>query len=78
MDEMVKRMADIIEEWRQDGGSSLGAARSCLEALREPTDSMIERAMAPYVHGIDDKMRQAFRETIRGYWQAMIDEAVTC
>lgn len=51
-------------------------ARASIQAIHEPTDAMIDAAMAPYVHGIDNMMRDAFRKTIRGYWQAMIKEAL--
>lgn len=50
------------------------AATFAIEAMREPTEAMVIAAMAPYRHEIDEKMRAAFDETIRGYWRSMIDE----
>ena len=49
-------------------------AVASIDMIREPTDAMINAAMAPYRHEIDEKMRAAFDETIRGYWRSMIDE----
>ena len=51
-------------------------ARAAIHAVRDPTDEMIAKAMAPYLYGNDEAMNKAFRETIRSYWQAMIDEAL--
>jgi hypothetical protein len=50
------------------------AAIFAIEAMREPIDAMVDAAMAPYRHEIDEKMRAAFDQTIRGYWRSMIDE----
>ena len=49
-------------------------ARDAIEAIREPTEAMIEIAMSPYRYGNDEMMNAAFRKTIAGYWKAMIDE----
>jgi hypothetical protein len=61
---------DIEPQWKLYEG----AARAAIAAMREPSEEMILAAMAPYRYDIDDKMRNAFRETIRGYWNTMIDK----
>ncbi len=51
-------------------------ARLAIEALRKPTDAMIESAKRPYTYGNDEIMNNALRRSIAGYWSAMIDEAL--
>lgn len=83
MSAMVERVARAIEAvpimsgtYAISGDDAVLLARAAIEAIGEPTDAMIARAMAPYVYGNDEAMNEAFRKTITEYWQAMIDEAL--
>lgn len=71
MSEMVERVARAIAEARfgigcpVDGDDRI-AARAAIEAMREPTDAMVDAAYGRERTG-----------TERGNWRAMIDAALT-
>jgi ribosomal silencing factor RsfS len=71
---MSERVVRAIVDAGYNPATAENIARIAIEAMREPTDAMVIAAMAPYRHEIDDKMRAAFDQTIRGYWRSMIDE----
>jgi hypothetical protein len=73
---MVVRVSLAIATLSAKTSDSRELARAAIAAMRKPTDKMIEAAMKPYLHGNDDLMNAAFRETIHKYWHAMIDEAL--
>lgn len=53
-----------------------GLVLSIIKAMREPTEKMLEAAMAPYIYNNDEVMNKAFRDTIAGYHKAMIDAVI--
>lgn len=67
MSEMVERVATAIEARVSQPGqcSYQDMARATFEAMREPTEAMIEAAWA-----------DALAEDAKGVWQEMIDEAL--
>jgi hypothetical protein len=71
MDEQHDRCALIATDAQAEQ-----LARAAIEAIREPTEAMISKAMAPYIYGNDEAMNKAFRETIRSYWRAMLEEVL--
>jgi hypothetical protein len=44
-----------------------------LQAIREPSEAMLTAAIAPYRAGNTEEFNKVYRETIAGYWRAMID-----
>jgi len=54
----------------------IDAARSVIVEMRAPTRSMIDAAIYPYRHGNTDEFNDIMRRTVKGYWQAMIDDAL--
>lgn len=65
---MIKKLAreihDVIENDDDSGGGAyMRAARACLEALREPSDAMLDAAPDS-------------AEWVRDVWQSMIDVAL--
>ena len=50
-------------------------AAAVLDALMEPDETMVEAAIAPYRHGNTAQFNDIMRETVRGYFRAMITAA---
>jgi len=85
MSEMIERVAKAIEAASQPPGQKdykilmENAARAAIEAMREPTDSMIVEAMTtayPTVAEAGGVLEQG-RAAARLEWQAMIDAALS-
>ncbi len=53
------------------------SARAAIEAMREPSEEMVEAAVAPYRDKNTAEFDALFRKTVAGYWRAMIDKALT-
>ena len=68
MNEMIERVEVAIMH-ALTGGTMLDAARAAVEAMREPTDQMLDAGGEAFAHYTDK------RESTR-LWRAMIDEAL--
>lgn len=74
MSEMVERVAKVLYE--NINLTSTEQARLAIEAMREPTEAMVEHAWEEVPHTIEAMSGQPDAQTqIKGFWQAMIDEA---
>lgn len=51
-------------------------ARAALEAMREPTEGMVEAAIRLYRHGNTEQFNNIMRDTVREYFAAAIDAAL--
>lgn len=62
---------EVVEEW-------LGNARAAIEAMREPTDAMLDAACEGIVDPeLDEREAKALhRIDARDQWRAMIDAAL--
>lgn len=86
MSEMVERVAKAMElvmiqrqgmfGTSRDASSAL--ARAAIEAMREPTEEMIDsaNATAAYWHHDTSEVESEWREEMLQEYQAMIDEAL--
>jgi hypothetical protein len=71
MSEMIERVAKAIEEsiW-EPGQDSVIAARAAIEAMREPTEAMLEAA------SIEAQKPAGWHMVYRNIHRAMIDAAL--
>lgn len=51
-------------------------ARAAIEAMMEPSEAQLDAAIAPYRHGNTEQFNSIMRDTVRGYWQAMLSAAL--
>jgi hypothetical protein len=80
-DGMMERICKAIERHFEDC-PELGqqrfdrATRDVLELMREPTDEMLDAAIAPYRDGNTEEFNTIYRRTVAGYFRDGIGAAL--